>query len=427
MQKAVRAFSGALLVLATVTACNDDPLSEGRDEGSYFMVNPAVAVVNAGDSTRVTAIVMNQHGAPIGAAVTAEPCDGKVAAFADPTRSAFEEPERFWVRGVTLGESCVVVRGGGLTDTAVIRVVPASVRVTGADTLGSGLTAQLAVQFRNAAGQAVTGFTAANYTWSALDTLVAVVDPATGITSARAPGTGRIVVTTRTTTGAVRADTLRLVVRAGTFSGTVTQGTTGVPTGTVNTVTFTQGAIPFDADTQVRLLVGSTVVTTYTVGATTGTSRSFVIPFGTSGTVNYEVSNIGPNQVAAVGSFTVTNPQAADTQEPDETIATPKVMRPGDTFYGSLTDDDFRDLIKLEVTEAGTYAFSGGWTDASDIDAYVRNPANNGSLLARETLANPEIGTVTLQPGTYWIRMDMYEWSPNQNRPSTYRITMVKQ
>ena len=122
MRKGWRAGLAAALVLATATACSDDPLAEDRDEGSYFFLNPTVANVKVDSTTKVTAIVMNRHGAPTGAAVSGAPCDARITATVDPARTAFEEPERFIVRGIAAGTSCLVVSGGGIRDTVTVNV-----------------------------------------------------------------------------------------------------------------------------------------------------------------------------------------------------------------------------------------------------------------------------------------------------------------
>jgi hypothetical protein len=122
MQNVMRAILGGALLLTAATACSDDPLSGDRDQASYFFLNPTVATVKRDSTIKVTATLMNQHGAPTGGGVAGTPCDAKVTAAVDPTRSAFEEPERFLVKGIAVGASCLVVSGGGLQDTVTITV-----------------------------------------------------------------------------------------------------------------------------------------------------------------------------------------------------------------------------------------------------------------------------------------------------------------
>lgn len=116
------AMLGALAIVA-IAACDDNPLEAGRDDTARFRLNPSVANVAVGDSTHVTAIAVNNYNEPTGQAVSATACDGKVSVAPDARRSAYEPPERFTVRGVTAGESCINVSGGGQTATVTINVV----------------------------------------------------------------------------------------------------------------------------------------------------------------------------------------------------------------------------------------------------------------------------------------------------------------
>jgi hypothetical protein len=118
-----------LLTMFAITAvvamaCADNPLAEGRDTVDRFSTNPSFANVKVSDSTRVTAIAVNVHGEPTGDAVTATACDNKVTIANDPTRTSFEPPERFVVRGVTAGASCITVSAAGKQATVTINVVP---------------------------------------------------------------------------------------------------------------------------------------------------------------------------------------------------------------------------------------------------------------------------------------------------------------
>lgn len=113
----------ALAGLSAVAACDDNPLAENRDVVDRIDTNPSFANVLVGDSTFVTATARNVHGEPTGDDVTGTACDGKISVADDPTRSAFELPERFIVKGVTAGESCINVSSGGKSATVTINVV----------------------------------------------------------------------------------------------------------------------------------------------------------------------------------------------------------------------------------------------------------------------------------------------------------------
>ena len=124
MGKTEKLVLGVLFAAGALAACGDDPLAENED-ADYFLLNPSFAVVAVDGQTTINAVVVNGNGVATGDAVSAEPCNARITAEVDPGRSAFEPPERFIVHGVTIGESCLVVRGGGLTDTATVSVVAA--------------------------------------------------------------------------------------------------------------------------------------------------------------------------------------------------------------------------------------------------------------------------------------------------------------
>lgn len=113
-------FAGTL----AVAACDDNPLSEDRDAVDRLVLNPSFANVKVNDSTFVSAIAVNKHGEPLGVAVTATACDNRITLKNDPTRTEFEPPERFIIRGVTAGNSCVNVSSNGKQGTVTVRVVP---------------------------------------------------------------------------------------------------------------------------------------------------------------------------------------------------------------------------------------------------------------------------------------------------------------
>jgi hypothetical protein len=443
--RVLRRAGVGLAAVALLAACDDNPLAENRDQGAWFELNPSNVAVNAGGTVTASAVVRNQYGAATNAAVTATPCDGKITAAADTLRSAFEFPERFVITGSSsLGTSCLVVTGGGLTDTIRVRVVPATIRATGADTVsnmvGSGNLVQASVDFLTLAGTAATGFDpVTDIVWTSLTPAQASVDSEGRITG-QAPGIGRVLVQLHSRYGVTRTDTLVFRVQAGAFGGTVTTGTIGAATGSIAVANFSEGTIPFDADTQVELRTADGVLVRTFNTVTTGTSRQVVLPFGLpAGNLRYNIINMGPNQIAQTGTISLpTGTPAGDTQEPDNTLAiTPKVMAPGEVFFGSLNDTDFRDIIRINVTEAATYTFLAEWNEVSghasgtppgtDIDMYVHS-STGALLLERESFDLPrETGPLTLQPGTYFVRLDVYAYIGNPNLASTtYRLTVTK-
>jgi hypothetical protein len=422
VRKVGRTLLGLALVFAA-TACDDNPLAEDRDEAAYFRLNPSNVAVNAGGTVKVDAVVVNKYGSATNEAVTATACDAKVSAVADTGRTIYEFPERFVVTGVALGSSCIVVRGGGITDTVAIRVVPASINIAGVDTVLSGQTSTPTLQFLNAAGQVITGFTAADLTFTNLTTAQGVVD-SIGRVTGQAPGTGRFIAALSPKWGATRVDTVSYVVRAGNFSGTTAMAAS------VNGgagITFTAGTLAFDSDTNVQLTAAGDTWTCYGDTSLT-TSKTCMLPFGLpSGTnVTYAVTNIGPNQVASIGSFTTTSATPAqDTGEPDGSIATfKKSMVNGESIFGTVSATDIADFVRVNAQTAGTKTFTVDWSDGSDIDMHVQT-ATGGTVVNRLTSQKPETGTGAVTANTaYYIWVEMYEAA--SSAPIRYKLTVSR-
>lgn len=407
-----RTILGLALVMGAA-ACDDNPLSEGRETGSYFSVNPTNSVVQAGDTTRVTAIVMNRYGAPINAPVTAEPCDAKVTAMADPRRSALESPETFIVVGQTLGFSCIVVRGGGLIDTATIRVVPASVEVVGDTLIQSGEVGQVTVRFLNIQGQPVTGFDINSVTLTTGSSTIAGVDE-TGAVSGRAPGTTPVIATLNNTWGVVRADSLEVRVQAGTFTGTFSP--TNPFEGSI--MTITAGALAFDDDTHV---IYDGEVWPWLLSRTTTTLTIVTPPSG-----DIVIGSIGENQVALNATIPIQSHEPADNG-----TGTTRVLAETDSMWFSVGGTfGTLDLARLVVPAGGgTYRFTLDWApnDGYDLDVVFFNSAGGfmgygGQYGGCATAGKPEGCTLTLAAGTWYPAVDLYEGDF-----TTAKLTIVKQ
>lgn len=421
-----RTIAGLALVLAA-TACDDNPLAEDRERGEYFRLNPSSVAVNAGGTVTVDANVLNRYGAGTNAAVTAEPCDDRISATVDTARSAYEFPERFIITGHTLGLSCLIVRGGGIEDTVGVRVVPASVEVVGIDTLLSGEQGQVQVRFLDVSGAPVTGFTAADVELALGNEAIGVVE-GDGTVTARAPGTTTLTATLNPSFGATRSSEMEVTVIPGPFGGTAALGTTGEGDAAVPVVSVTQGAMAFDADTEVQLLLadGSVLRTWNAPNAPEGTI-SRVIPFGVeAGTLQYNVINIGSDQIAQFGTIELTEgTPAEDPLEPDIMLATPKETDPGETFFGTISSTDTEDLIKFTVTESGTYDVWMDFNDpGSDIDLYLLNNTFSTLSYSENSKGQAEHIAVELEPGTYYIYVA--KWSLDAD-PVMYRVWTAKQ
>jgi len=421
MQKAVKAIFGATLVVAAVAACSEDPLAENRDKPVYFRLNPAVVAVNAGGTAKVAAVIVNDHGESTFSAVTAEPCDSKITAVKDTLRTEFQPPERFDIAaGNTLGASCLIVRAEGVQDTVKVNVVPARIDLVADTAVGSGADITVTVRFLTASGAVATGMSVSNMNFTVAPAANGVID-ASGKFTGQAPGSATIVGTLKPGLGAVRADTVTVKVKQGPFTGTVAQsaGRGG------QILTFTAGAVKFDADT--RLTIAG-AVDSVTFLEKDSTKIIVAVPFGkpAGSALQYVISGLGPNQLGVGGTFTTTTANLDDTWTGEDATdpATAPEVPIGPAWVGQIGDTGSDYLYKIVITEAGTYRLQVDWSNDSDIDVYVTNFAFTTALLARESSANPEVGTVTLQPGTYLLELYMYAASATSQQ---FRVRFAKQ
>ncbi|NJD10571.1 MAG: hypothetical protein FIB01_09105 [Gemmatimonadetes bacterium] len=419
MRKAVGAIFGAALVAVTMTACNEDPLSEDRDKAVFFQLNPSVVVVNAGSTARVAAVIVNKYGGSTLSAVTAEPCDSKITAVKDTARTEYQPPERFVITAANaLGSSCLIVKSEGVTDTITVRVVPASIALVADTAVGSGADMSVTVRFLTATGATATGMSVSDVTLSVTPSTAGVID-ATGKFTGQAPGTATVTGVLKASLGATRSATATVKIKEGPFTGTVAQsaGRGG------QILTFTAGAVKFDADTK--------LVITGTVDSVTFLEKDSAkiiaaVPFGkAAGTaLKYTISNLGPNQLGVGGTFTTTTANLDDTWGNNTDPFTAPVVPVGVPFVGTLGDTGSEEYFTVNVTTAGTYRLQVDWSNGSDIDVYLTNAAYTSNLIARETSANPEVGTANLSPGTYIIDLYQYEAAA---ATQTYRVRFTKQ
>jgi hypothetical protein len=408
-----RAIAGLALVLA-VSACDDNPLAENREEAAYFRLNPSSAAVNAGGEVDVTATVLNRYGAATNAPVTGTPCDSRITAEPDSTRSEFEFPERFTVTGGELGLSCLVVSGGGLTDTIQIRVVPASVEITPVDTVLSGETFDADIVYLSEAGTAATGFDQAQVTWTALDDDVADIDDQ-GVITGFAPGTARVVARLASLYSATRVDTLEFEVVAGPFSGTLSsdEGVAG------EMITINAGAIEFDDDTEVFF----DGIQSFIHSMTPTTMQVVVGPSETPET-QLVISNLGESQVSSTVDFTVTS--NVDPTEPNNGLATAVPSAVGDTLYLVVDATDFSDLVRYTVAaETDVELFVDWFLGDTDVDVYFYDATGtevDGDLMGGcASAAHPEHCVNTLPVGSTYFRV--YNWAQDETR--TYTLVRV--
>ena len=420
-----RAIAGLALV-AAVSACDDNPLAEDRDSAEYFRLSVSNAVVEVGGEIRVVANVLNQYGAALVVNVTASECDAGVTVAVDTIRSEYEYPERFIITGNTVGESCVVVTGGGVTDTIDVRVVPAAVDLElsapGDTLLQSGDQVMLAIDYLGATGAAAPGASLdTRTTFTVVNSPVGSVD-ANGLFTAREAGTTWVRATWNDL-GVTRRDSVQISVIPAVFTGTAVQAAYGGG----QVIEFTAGGIPFDANTRVEFPDLSAGEFVHLLPNTTVVRAA--IPSGTAaGTViRYFILNAGPNDATVEGTFTTTAAAPATDPFLNQTKATARAMAVGEDMFGTIAGvRGSEEWFMVNVTEAGTYTVEFEWDDGNDKDLYVE-AADGTTLVAEENGAatNPEHDTIDLQPGTYYLIGST--WTPNPGAAAYYRMRFVKE
>ena len=414
----------ALLAVAAVGACDDPPIEPGDNEAARLTTNPSFVVIEAGASRSVSAFLVNDLGNPVAGSVTFSACNAGVSVVADTAQSDLEPGTNFVITGNTLGESCVNVSGAGFEGTVGVRVVPAEIEVSLADTILSGETASATVAFFNTSGTAATGFDVDEVTFSSLDEDIAVVDAA-GVVTGQAPGTVEIVAALKSGLGAPRADTITVEVVPGTFTGSMSP--TSAEPG--DTVTITAGTQGFD-DTTVLSFGGEPAL----VISQSETEIVAVVPFG--GVGSFLLTGLGENEVASVGTYTTAETDVADPYEDvdgfsDDGFSNPPTVPLPGAFYGSIEPGNPNDILEFTVSaaQAGTYELTVSWFEEdSDIDIFLFPEGAPLSCAADllgcsgATGAFPEGGEVTLAPGTYRLWVNLYD--DHDTGLTTYSATL---
>ncbi|MGZ8392525.1 MAG: hypothetical protein ACXWWK_06765, partial [Gemmatimonadales bacterium] len=72
---------------------------------------------------------------------------------------------------------------------------------------------------------------------------------------------------------------------------------------------------------------------------------------------------------------------------------------------GALMDQAYR----VVITQAGDYTFTVGWPNAADVDVFICAVADcSDADFFAATAGNPETGTLTLAPGTYYLVAELF-------------------
>ncbi len=409
----VRTGVVSLIACLAMGACDDNPVNDGRGDAVSLGVNPEFAVVNAADTTRVYVVALDRYGELTYGGVQYTACDNKITVAPDTSgvegRVPIEAPERTLVLGNTLGESCVTATGpGGLSATATIQVLPAKVEATLPAVLGSGASVAADIELLDKAGDPVSGFTAADLIFSVSDASVADVD-ANGNVTGKAPGAATLNVSLASKWMAPRTASADFSVEPGVFDGTIAPASANWGT----TITFSAGAEAFDADSHVEF----DGLTPYVLSQ----DESDIVVVGPAGMggspSDVLILDVGPNQLAYAATIEVPDPDPMDANEPNNDIseATPRTL-PVDEWVSVNEGLDVSDYFVLELTAETTFDIEVGWNipDASleddpDVDVYIYDSTGTDTeLYDCASSANPEVCTVTLGVGTWYI--EIYVW-----------------
>ena len=122
----MRKLRAASIVCAAVLglwACDDNPVSDDRENAFMFFLNPSfVTLARDNNEKIITGYTVNRYGEPTYDDVTATACNNNIAMRTDSLLLPVQPKTRVRVRGVAAGASCIVFNGAGLSDTVRITV-----------------------------------------------------------------------------------------------------------------------------------------------------------------------------------------------------------------------------------------------------------------------------------------------------------------
>jgi hypothetical protein len=410
MKLRIYGLLGAAAIAALGAACKEDPLADTGGSLSRLDLEFSYREVVIGDSLRTFAIERDAINTPLPPTATVRSCNTAIATVS-PVSDAPLQRAGFFVKAVTYGSTCVIVEAGALADTMQVATFPASIVLTGPDTIQSGAVTPFGYEFRDRTGSPVTGVPAP--TFSSSDTTIGNVAPApVGSVSGRTPGLFTLTVTGTGSPPSGVTVSKGVTVIPGTFTGSLSPAA-GIPG---DNVKATKGAGDPVIDSDTRVTVNG--VRTFVFGNTADSLRFIVPGVGVAGSVPVVVSNMGPLQVALGTPFTSNTASFADPYDAvnDDPATAPVITTNGDYFvilHGTCTDgvvtnvgDDCDDFFA--ITNPGgvedTLSVRIDWFDAADVDIlWCRNVGcTSVTSGGGATSANPENSTVRIPPATTW-------------------------
>ncbi len=423
--KLVRTVVVSALACFAFSACDDNPVSQGRDSTAALAVNPTFALIDAADSTRISAVGLNRYADRTYATVTGTACDAKIQVAPDSGQTAggvvvpsagrvpIEPPDRWLVVGQTLGETCIDFSGGGQTARATVFVVPSTMEATIQPIVASGASATATVAFFDKAGNAVTGMDATDLSFSVANSAVASVDE-TGTVTGKAPGTTDLIVELGPQWSAPRVATAEFAVDPGVFPGTITPTTANWG----DTITISAAAGTFDEDSDITF----DDLIPYLVSFDESSEFVVVGPAGMGGSPSLIlITGAGENQLAYAATIEVPNPSPVDANEPNNAggggglslsnlAETTPATLPFEQWI-SAGGLDLDDVFQITLAAETTIDVVLDW-NYTDIDMDVLYYDGAGDLVfdfGCASSAVPETCSYTLAAGTYYIDVNVYD------------------
>jgi hypothetical protein len=407
----LRSGAGALLLAA---GCSGDPaLYLGGPPGpaAELQLSTSRFILRAGESRALGAQPRDAVGNPTGDAVTFGSCDASRITVA--SAGATEQwSQTATVTGVGLGESCVTVSAGAVSDTVRVAVGPGSIVISGPDTVPSGGLGTYELEFYHLDGTPlVPGADFSPPPIVAVDPLllaISAVDPLTYDAAGQQPGDVTIQTSTTADFGTVTGSMIVTVV-PGTFAGTLSAASAAP--GVLVTAAKAADGPGFDADSKATL--GTT--TAFVDGYTASTVSFFVPAIGSTDAATLTLLDMGPTQIAQTVSFTPTKANedvwspgniANDCSIPPEVVDYNANESPGGWVYmvhnrpvqgnrGCVNGGSGYDHWFVYTTGATseTVDILAYWTAVADNDIYVystdfsSNPCSGFSGSASDELA----------------------------------------
>ena len=121
-------FGLAALVAGAAVSCKSDPTADGVGTPSQVLVNFKHIILNVGDSTTVTAQVVDIRSTPLELPITFSACDASVTVGVDPSYDPHPPlSERAIIHAVGPNLSCMVASASGAkSDTSQFLILPTS-------------------------------------------------------------------------------------------------------------------------------------------------------------------------------------------------------------------------------------------------------------------------------------------------------------